>query len=287
MSALNRLQGTCPDCGKQQTITCYGSINASRNPELKAKLMNGQLFDYKCSGCDGVMSIHYPLLYHDMNIPAAVQLIPKDENAGSFDSALKQFSSVVRRDYTLRIVRTRHELAELITILDCGLNDLVIQMMKRTHIESNADLPKLSWLFSEVTVKNRDKYMKYVSPGSTYSVTVPINDGVYEVARRLRVVEPPGEWLYSNPETAMDLYAKWTQANERGHRTFEEWYLVFKQAAGRANSQLLVDPNDGSLVDFVDHEPLKRAFRDERDPEALGREFGERFDLATFGGGLQ
>jgi hypothetical protein len=71
--------------------------------------------------------------------------------------------------------------------------------------------------------------------------------------------------------------------NGGDYRTFEEWYAVFKRTAGETNPQLRVDDNSRSLLDFMEHEPLKRAFQDGIEPEALARDFAEEFDISTFG----
>jgi len=67
------------------------------------------------------------------------------------------------------------------------------------------------------------------------------------------------------------------------YRSFEDWYEVFKRAAGQANSQLSVDADGGSMLDFMDHTPLKRAFRDKVEPKSLARDFAAQYDFPTFG----
>lgn len=66
------------------------------------------------------------------------------------------------------------------------------------------------------------------------------------------------------------------------YSSFEEWYAAYKAAAGAVNPQLMSE-NNMSLIDFMDHEPLRRAFRDGVEPRALAREFAESFDIRTFG----
>ena len=73
--------------------------------------------------------------------------------------------------------------------------------------------------------------------------------------------------------------------NNRKQHTFEEWYNIYKKAAAEVNPQLNVDENNKSLLDFMEHEPLRRAFRDGVEPEPLARDFGREFDISTFGRG--
>lgn len=67
------------------------------------------------------------------------------------------------------------------------------------------------------------------------------------------------------------------------HSTREEWYRVFKIEAGKENPQLEANEEGNSLIDFMEHEPLKRAFRDGGDPKSLAKDFAAQFDIASFG----
>ena len=65
--------------------------------------------------------------------------------------------------------------------------------------------------------------------------------------------------------------------------TWEQWYDQYKAAAAAANSGLSINEKGMSLIDFMDDEPTRRAYADGVDPTALGRIFGEQFDITTFG----
>jgi hypothetical protein len=66
-------------------------------------------------------------------------------------------------------------------------------------------------------------------------------------------------------------------------QSFDTWLQKFKAAAAEANPQLKPDQFGGSLIDFMDNAPLHRAYKDNVDPNYLGREFGRTFDPSTFG----
>lgn len=67
------------------------------------------------------------------------------------------------------------------------------------------------------------------------------------------------------------------------YRSFEEWYAVFKRAAAEVNHQLAQDADGSSMLDFMDHAPLRKAFRDKVEPKSLGRSFARQYDFSTFG----
>lgn len=63
--------------------------------------------------------------------------------------------------------------------------------------------------------------------------------------------------------------------------TWDEWYEEFKLEASKENSLLFLNDKGGSFIDFMDTEPLKRAFADGVDPKSLARGFAAQFDLSS------
>lgn len=73
------------------------------------------------------------------------------------------------------------------------------------------------------------------------------------------------------------------QQDNLAYSSFEAWLLAFKKAAARHNHQLALDHANKSMIDFMDHEPLKRAYRDGVSPDDLGKQFAEQYDFSSFG----
>jgi hypothetical protein len=71
--------------------------------------------------------------------------------------------------------------------------------------------------------------------------------------------------------------------SESQYSTWEDWFQAFKLAAGKENPQLGPNEDGNSLIDFMEHEPLKRAYTDGVDPKSLARDFAAQFDITTFG----
>lgn len=70
-------------------------------------------------------------------------------------------------------------------------------------------------------------------------------------------------------------------STEPTYASFDEWLSVFKEGAGDANPTLS-EKDNSSLIDFMDHTPLQRAYADGVEPYQLGTSFGEDFDFADF-----
>lgn len=71
------------------------------------------------------------------------------------------------------------------------------------------------------------------------------------------------------------------------YQTYEEWYAVYTNAAIENNPSLeptlTSDGKKMSLMDFLDDEPCRRAYKHHLHPEILGRKFGETFDPLNVG----
>ncbi len=65
-------------------------------------------------------------------------------------------------------------------------------------------------------------------------------------------------------------------------KTFDNWLAAFKSECARWNPALRLDKHGGGLIDFMDHQPLRRAFSDGVLPGELAKSFSPQFDAATF-----
>ena len=65
--------------------------------------------------------------------------------------------------------------------------------------------------------------------------------------------------------------------------SWEPWYDMFKTESAKINPQLAIDEQGLSVVDMMDDEPLKNAYRDQQNPLVIAREFAESFDVSRFG----
>lgn len=57
----------CLTCGEEFEADVYDSINATLDPELKEKVISGNLFMIECPKCGKKEFIQYPTCYHDMD----------------------------------------------------------------------------------------------------------------------------------------------------------------------------------------------------------------------------
>ena len=164
----------CPNCGKAFEVEAVAAINTERDPELKERLMSGELFLRECPHCGARTLAKFPLLYHD---PAEKLMIWLSD--GSADTEARMQAAVTGNDfegYTGRIVDTPGALIEKVKIFDAGLDDISLEMAKfvtRQELGKDADL-----LFFGLDGADNEITLTYPEAGQMQMVRIGFN--VYE-----------------------------------------------------------------------------------------------------------
>ncbi len=125
---------TCRGCGTDSAFTVWDSINTMLDPDMKEKVRTGEAFLWECPSCGERHLIEYATLYHQMEDHLMIWLVPGDPAR-----AVEYFETVRRggdpavtaaADYRFRVVTTLPRLREKLLLLDEGLDDRVVELMK-------------------------------------------------------------------------------------------------------------------------------------------------------------
>lgn len=119
----------CTSCGKKSTVDIYKSINTAQDPQLKAKVLSGELFLSECPQCGAQNLLAYECLYHDPQEKCMIWMLPSGEPEGLQKEAIQNQTRAMG-DYRLRIVANAGELIEKVMIFDAGLSDRCIELVK-------------------------------------------------------------------------------------------------------------------------------------------------------------
>lgn len=140
------------------------------------------------------------------------------------------------------------------------------------YVEGVKSLPEFIKLFrEEVVSKGNEKDIKFMTEFLLLSYKYRIESlsskpyfyaKILKFFNRRKVNEIPGLF-------------RMIKINAIKHRTFQDWYSVFKATVIKISPHLKLNKDGDCLVDFMDHESLDRAFRDGVDPESLAIEFGD------------
>lgn len=156
---------TCPHCGAKTSIDYIPSINVQTEPELKEKVLSGELFTWTCPSCGGKALLKAPLLYHDPKERLMLLLTDLD---------LK--SEELPQGYSGRLVGSAGELIEKVKIADAGLDDIVIEMCKYVTLsEMQKDL-RLHFF----QLKGADSTLIFAYSDGTQMQLLSVGFNVYE-----------------------------------------------------------------------------------------------------------
>lgn len=129
MSLKAQAAAVCSKCGKQHIVEIHKSVNVASDPELKGKVLSGELFLWECPACGQKNLMSYDLLYHDPVEKFMVWMLPGGEPEGPQKTAIMNQARAMG-DYRLRIVANAGDLIEKVMIFDAGLSDRCIELVK-------------------------------------------------------------------------------------------------------------------------------------------------------------
>lgn len=114
---------SCPHCKNSSAREIVESINIDLHPEMREQVEDLSCFAWKCPVCDRTSLVVDPCLYHDMANQFMVWLSPDGSppDASGFDPLA---------GYTLRWAESLNAFREKIRILERGLDDRAIELMK-------------------------------------------------------------------------------------------------------------------------------------------------------------
>ena len=115
-SVFSNVEFRCPDCGCISETRVYRHIDAISEPELKAKVLSGELFLFTCPGCGHKSLINSPLIYRDEHL-----LVCLSDRSLSVEGL---------EDLHGRLVSDVGSLIEKVKIFDAGLDDVPMELCK-------------------------------------------------------------------------------------------------------------------------------------------------------------
>lgn len=180
----------CPQCGEPQKHRLYAGINAKENPELKQRVLDETLFDWRCNRCNYFAAMAYSFLYTDPDAGYVICVTPAGE--GDVAEPTQEVQS-----FTKRSVRNLAELKEKILIFDAGYDDVAMELVKNalcTIIRRTYKVERVHAYFSRV--ENGEIEFAIFLPRKYEPLYHSTKEEVYrqsqEVLRSLDFVDPQG-----------------------------------------------------------------------------------------------
>lgn len=132
MSTCISREISCPRCGAANQSRMWIGVESSQNPELRARLLDGTFFDWRCPDCGYEAKLIYPCLYHDRENGVMICLAPNGE-ADGLNARAREYPGL--ESVKMRTVASPEELKEKILIFEAGLDDLAVEAVKLALLE--------------------------------------------------------------------------------------------------------------------------------------------------------
>lgn len=166
----------CYACG--ETIASDGvlRVNVAENPDLKEKILCGELFMKKCPGCGAVNMVRRPVLYHDPSRRLIVWLSDGDE---ALERQMRELfvADGGMEDYTGRIVDNIGDLVEKIKVFDADLDDAAVELCK---FITSSDMGKKDIKMKFFRMDGPDGELTFAYPENGRMEMVCVGFSVYE-----------------------------------------------------------------------------------------------------------
>lgn len=171
MTIRNSSNITCQKCGTVKRFPIYDSINVTVNPEMKAKVLTGELFRFVCDNCAYSSLIAYPFLYHDMSNKFMIWVENQTEPTANTEKSVWMKDGgicSIFEDRTHRIVDSFIPLVEKIRIFDAGMNDCCVEILKAEY----------AGIFMEDNPQAIiDRVYFKIEAGDKYCIKITLDDG--------------------------------------------------------------------------------------------------------------
>jgi hypothetical protein len=181
----------------------WPTLNVSLDPEMKDRLLDQSIFRHACERCQHVAHVFFRMLYHDMDTHTMVWLVEPGADTDGIQHVLSSLPFGAQ-NYRLRIVRSINELVEMVLVIDAGLCDLSIQVVK-FGIMSNEDAPEGPWYFNGIDSSRGQRMMGFSSPSAGVSCQIPLDQDFDELAATFARFDRSESWIEATPEYVLRL----------------------------------------------------------------------------------
>lgn len=144
MSSYKEHTISCPKCSASGKFTAWDSVNIDLMPQMKEKVLSGDLFRWTCPECGEAFTVPYPMLYHDMTNKIMVYHLLQRNNPSDSNAVNLLRKTGLLSDYTLRSCYSVDDFREKVTQLDAGLDDRILEFLKYyiLHFDKSNQVPE-------------------------------------------------------------------------------------------------------------------------------------------------
>ena len=156
----------CPHCKNESKRIPVSSINVARNPEMRSKVQDLSCFRWRCPVCGTTSLVMEPCLYHDLANSFMVWLYDTKPESADFEPLT---------GYTLRWTADFNAFREKINILERGLDDRAVEIMKYLLCaQLQQDLDVVELVFHDLNERTGEfRFAAVLSDGMEQYISMP------------------------------------------------------------------------------------------------------------------
>ena len=187
----------CPHCKNESSRTPLSSINIDRTPEMRAQVQDLSCFRWRCPVCGATSLVMDPCLYHDLANQFMVWLREDTPERADFDPLA---------GYTLRWVVDFNAFREKINVLERGLDDRAVEIVKYLLLaQLSRDLDVVELLFHDLNERTAEfRFVAVLSDGVEQYISVP--GATYQ-----KIVQDVQERLFTSARDFVKIDLEWAK----------------------------------------------------------------------------
>ena len=142
MSQFRMETMVCPNCNKQEALRLWEEINAKEDVTARNRLLDGELFLYRCKKCGYTATTAYNCIYKDFDRKFMIYFAADGDEDGmrmamdKVEADAKAINPNVEYSIRRRIVRDGNSMQEKVIIFEADLDDRTIELMKMFYVSS-------------------------------------------------------------------------------------------------------------------------------------------------------
>ncbi|MNF28744.1 hypothetical protein D3C84_94330 [compost metagenome] len=171
-------------CGNPITTQLAKSINVTRAPQLRERILAGEFHRTACPACSRKFTVETSFYYTDFERNTVFKVLPRGDRhtwrdaSNEVDKASSYIPSKVMADAdrTLRVVFGMDELREKLVAQDAGLDDRVLELLKVLLIYEHPVLvrrARLRLTLDQVTLTDFEFRANYEHSPQKFSILIP------------------------------------------------------------------------------------------------------------------
>lgn len=169
MAIESRVTVRCPRCGKEQETGLVQSVNARTDATHKARLLAGELNVLTCE-CGARTPLAANLFFHDPDEDYYCHVCPDD---ASLTRAKEAFAAAGAKG-TQRLVPSMNALVEKVKLLEAGLDDWAVEVVKLLLLASLDETNLNRVLLFDRREEDAIHWLIVLDDGATRAMTSPL-----------------------------------------------------------------------------------------------------------------